>query len=68
MKLKTATVLAAATQLLSAVCGIFVFARMAPKLRWPDNADWFVEQPLSVFAQIMLAVFLFVLVARQKST
>ena len=68
MKLKTVTLLAAITQLLTVFCGIFNYARMVQKLKWANNAEWFVMQPIYVVADIMLVVFLFVLFARQKSS
>jgi ribose/xylose/arabinose/galactoside ABC-type transport system permease subunit len=67
MNLKTVTLVAGITQLLAMGGGIFNYIQFAPKLKWADNGAWFVTEPLFVVAQIMMAVFLFVLFARQKS-
>ena len=67
MKLKTVTLLAAITQLLAAICGIFSYVRLAQKLKWAGNGEWFVTEPIYLVGQIMMVVFLFVLFARQKS-
>jgi hypothetical protein len=67
MKLKTITLLAAIMQLLTLCCSIFSVVKYVQKLKWADNADWFVTQPIYLLAHIMLVIFLFVLFARQKS-
>jgi uncharacterized membrane protein YgdD (TMEM256/DUF423 family) len=67
MKLKTITLLAAITQLLSVLCGIYISAPLVKKLNWADNADWFVTTPIHLLGGIMLAVFLFALAARQNA-
>jgi uncharacterized membrane protein YgdD (TMEM256/DUF423 family) len=67
MSLKTVTLLAAVTQLLSVCCGIYTFIHMAQGLKWEYNAEWFVTQPIYLVAHIMLVVFLFTLFARQQS-
>ena len=67
MRLKTVTLLAAITQLLTVLCSIFSYVRFFQKIRWADNAEWFLMQPIYLLGHIMLAVFLFTLVAKQKS-
>jgi len=67
MKLKTVTLIAAIMQLLTLCCSIFSYVRLAQKLKWADNTEWFVMQPIYIVAHITMIVFLFVLFARQKS-
>ena len=67
MNLRSITLLAAITQLLALVFGIFSFVRFALKLRWTDNWEFYVGQPFYLLSHVMLTVFLFVLVARQKN-
>ena len=67
MRLKTVTLLAAITQLLTVLCSIFSYVRFFQKIRWADNAEWFLMQPIYLLGHIMLTVFLFTLVAKQKS-
>jgi amino acid transporter len=68
MKLKTITLLAAIMQLVTLCCGVFSFVRYMQKLKWADNPDWFVTQPLYLIAHVTMVVFLFVLFARQKAS
>jgi hypothetical protein len=68
MTLKVITLIAALTQLLTVFCSVFSTARYAAKLKWADNAEWFVMQPIYLLAHVVLVIFLFVLFARQKST
>lgn len=65
--LKIITLMAAITQSLAVLCSLFSFVQMAGKLKWEDNANFFVMQPVFITAEIMMAVFLFVLFSRQKS-
>ena len=67
MKLKTVTLLAAITQILSVFCGMYNSAHLVKKLNWADNSDWFVTTPIHLLGGIMLTVFLFTLAARQKA-
>ena len=66
MKLRTVTLLAAITQLLALLCGIYNYIKLISRLDWEVNTEYFLIQPVFIIAQIMLAVFLFVLFARQK--
>jgi hypothetical protein len=67
MKLRTVTLLAAITQLLVLICSIYNYVHMVFRLKWADNAEYFLLQPVYCIAQFMLTVFFFVLFARQKS-
>ena len=66
MNLKTVTLIAAVTQAASVAGHLISTARLVQKLKWVDNAEWFLLQPVSLLGQIMLVVFLFTLVAKQK--
>lgn len=66
MNLRAVTLIAAITQLAALLCGVYSYVHYAQKLKWADNADFFIMQPVYIVANIMLVVFLFFLFARQK--
>jgi hypothetical protein len=68
MKFKTLTLLAAITQLLTMFCQIFGFAHSLQTVKWADNKEFLVTEPIYVVAQILFVVFMFMLYARQKSS
>ncbi len=51
---------------IAVLCGIYGFARHVQKLKWADNADWFVTAPIFLLGGIMLTIFIFTLAARQN--
>ena len=67
MNLKSITLLAAITQLVTLLYSMFWFVKEATKLRLTDNWEFFVGQPLYLLSNITLTVFLFVLFSRQKN-
>ncbi len=66
MNLRSVTLLAAIGQIAAILVSVANFARLAPRLHWTDNWEYFVSTPFYLFAEIAMAVFLFTLFARQK--
>jgi hypothetical protein len=66
MRLRTVTLLAAIGQSLAVVCQIYYFARYVSGFTWSMIHERVITQPLYLFADITLVIFLFTLYARQK--
>lgn len=66
MKLRSITKIAAITQLLSVLCGIYNFIRLVRQITWSANREVLLLQPVYLVANITLTIFLFTLVSRQK--
>lgn len=68
MRLKTVTLIAAIAQSLALAVQFVSFFReiFVEKLNWSMSNFLFLEEPIWIFAQAMLAVFFFTLYARQK--
>ena len=69
MRLKTITLIAAIAQSLALCIQLTGIFRMlfVEKLEWSSNRFLLIEEPVWIFAQLTLVVFLFTLYVRQKS-
>ena len=67
MNLRSVTLLAAIGQVAAVLVSVVNFAKLATRLHWTDNWEYFLSTPFYLFAQITMAVFLFTLFARQKN-
>jgi hypothetical protein len=51
---------------MTSLCLIVNYIRFVPRMKWAENPEFIVTQPFFGLSHIMLAIFLFVLSARQK--